>query len=71
MDQRSTGKCVFALREGRPRIHRALVIVLGGCLRSPPFSSYDPAAVRVGAAGFSPRGRVKAYGVEQYRAAGN
>ena len=41
----------------------------------PAYSGYDPAAVRAWAAGqgltVSPRGRVKADIVEQYRAAGN
>jgi hypothetical protein len=41
----------------------------------PAYSGYDPAAVRAWAAGrgieFSPRGRIRADVVEQYRAAGN
>ena len=41
----------------------------------PAYSGYDPAAVRAWAAGqgikVSPRGRIKADVVEQYRAAGN
>jgi hypothetical protein len=51
----------------------------GGRRAAPPakpaYSGYDPAAVRAWAAGqgltVSPRGRVKADIVEQYRAAGN
>ncbi len=71
---------VAEMREGLSRYLDAARKVTGGGRRSahaakPTYSGYDPAAVRAWAAGrgitVSPRGRIKADVVEQYRAAGN
>jgi hypothetical protein len=68
------------MRDGLSRYVDAARKVTGGGRRStsvakPTYSGYDPAAVRAWAAGqgieVSPRGRIKADVVEQFRVAGN